>query len=127
MSPVARFTHAIYLKPRLRFQPRPSRKFDQRLPRLGPLLGFVVWHRHALARRENSKIVPFSELNAHSVEFGCAEIEVANETKLGQIFVTGAGYIFHLVFLTRLHSTVRRPQRFKPPAAAFVFAIRPPA
>src|SRR5947209_4566086 len=54
----------------------------------------------------------------------------ANEAKLGQNFATGAGCIFHLIFLTRLHLTTRGPQRFnlslRPPPQSCQFTPRGP-
>jgi hypothetical protein len=87
---------------------------------VGPLL--VI--SHALLRVERAKLFPISEPNAHHVDFGSGEIAFANEAKLEQNFVTGLAAYFTFPF-DPAFLAMRGPQRFKPPAAAFVCAFTP--
>lgn len=59
---------------------------------VGPLLGIS----HARLRVARTKLFPISEPNAHHVDFGSGELAFANEAKLEQNFVTGAGCIFYV-------------------------------
>jgi hypothetical protein len=74
--------------------------FDQRLYlALSAPLRFVILHApRSFARARIAKLFPFSELSARKMDFGSAEIVFANEAKLEQNFVTGAGCIFYFRF-----------------------------
>ena len=53
---------------------------------------------YGLTRAKGIAIVPVSEPNTRPMDFGSTEIVFANEAKLEQNFVTGAGRIFYLSF-----------------------------